>query len=85
MGSCLEFFGLPVPQTCKIPKVPQVIQDEMFDTESQKHVAETKCLQLNIDQQDAFCKIMEAVNDINHPERIFFLNAPGGYGKNISH
>ena len=34
-----------------------------------------------MDQQDAFCAIMKAVHDQNHPQRLFFLNAPGGYGK----
>ena len=65
----------------RIERIPRVIQEELFDTTLQKCISESKCKSLNIDQQNAFCTIMKAVQDENHPERLFFLNAPGGYGK----
>ena len=34
-----------------------------------------------MDQQNAFCAIMKAVHDENHPQCLFSLNVPGGYGK----
>ena len=82
MQTCLEDFGLPTPDTQnRIKKIPQVIQDEMFHVDDQKKIGEMKCQHLNIDQQGAFHTIMKAVHDENHPNRMFFLNAPGGYGK----
>ena len=46
-----------------------------------KVIAETKCQNLNIDQEQAFSIVMKAVQDETHSQRMFFLNAPGGYGK----
>ena len=46
-----------------------------------KTISKSQCDQLNRDQQDTLCAIMKAVHDENHPQRLFFLNAPGGYGK----
>ena len=82
MGTCLEKFGLPIPDMQnRIQRIPRVIQEEMFDAALQKCMSETKCKSLNAAQQDAFCAIMKAVHDENHPDRMFFQNAPGGYGK----
>ena len=82
MGTCLEKFGLPTPDLQnRIQRIPKVIQDEMFDISVQRGISEIKCSHLNTDQHNAFCKIMKAVEDENHTERLFFLNAPGGYGK----
>ena len=82
MGTCLEKFGLPRPDLQnRIQRIPKVIQDEMFDVSVQRGISEIKCSHLNTDQHNAFCKIMKAVEDENHTERLFFLNAPGGYGK----
>ena len=76
MGACLEQFGWPTPNTQnRIQRIPKVIQDEMFN------VSHHKCIRLNADQQEAFCTIMKAVHNENHPQKMFFLNAPGGYGK----
>ena len=36
---------------------------------------------MNADQQNAFSIIMQAVHDEKCSEKMFFLNAPGGYGK----
>ena len=86
MGACLEKFGLPTPDMeNRIKRIPKVIQEEMFDVSIQQCMSEIKCKSLNTDQCNAFNSIMKAVEDENHPERLFFLNAPGGYGKNISH
>ena len=53
----------------------------MFCAEHQADIGRRKCEQLNADQAHAFAVIMEAVNDDTHVNRLFFLNAPGGYGK----
>ena len=58
-----------------------MIAEETFHIETQKEINNSKCKQLNMDQQGAFCAIMKAVNDENHPQQMFLLNAPGGYGK----
>ena len=82
MGSCLEDYGLPTPnKENRIKRIPEVIQDEMFDVNIQKSIAETKCQNLNIDQEQAFSIVMKAVQDETQSQRMFFLNAPGGYGK----
>ena len=82
MGMCLEKFGLPTPDMKnRIQRIPHIIQEEMFDVSAQKEMIHIKCCTLNKDQYSAFCKIMKAVEHEDHPERLFFLNAPGGYGK----
>ena len=53
----------------------------MFCAEQQADIGRVKCEQLNTDQAHAFATIMEAANDDTHVNRLFFLNAPGGYGK----
>ena len=53
----------------------------MFCAENQADIGRRKCEQLNTDQAHAFSAIMEAVNDNTHVNRLFFLNAPRGYGK----
>ena len=82
MGTCLEKFGLPTPDIqTRLKRIPRVIAKEMFDPGSQNEISNSKCERLNMDQQNAFCAIMKAVQNEIHPQRIFFLNAPGGYGK----
>ena len=82
MGTCLENFDLPsLDYSSQIKKIPQVIQDEMFNVESQREISEAKYESLNADQQGAFATIMKAVHDESHPHQMFFLNAPGGYEK----
>ena len=82
MGSSLELFGLPSPnlEFC-VERVPKTISEEMFCAENQADIGRRKCEQLNTDQAHAFSAIMEAVNDNTHVNRLFFLNAPRGYGK----
>ena len=81
MGACLEQFGLPTPNIeDRIQKIPRVIQEEMY-IDHQKEITDFKCSKLNTDQQEVFCSIIKAVKDKNHPHRMYFLNAPGGYGK----
>ena len=82
MGLCLEKFGLPTPnKQNRIQKIPRIIQEELFDVDIQRNKSQSKCQSLNKDQHDAFYTIMKAVQNKEHPERVFFLNAPGGYGK----
>ena len=69
MGTCLERFGLPSPDIKnKIQNVPRAIAEEMFDIVKQKEIINMKCEQLNMDQYDAFCVIMKAVQDRMHPQ-----------------
>ena len=82
MGTCLEKFGLPTPNMeNRVQTIPKVILEEMFNPEMQRENSSTKCNMFNQDQQYGFCAIMKAVSDDNHTERLFFINAPGGYGK----
>ena len=82
MGSSLEIFDLPSPnlELC-IQRVPKTLSEEMFCAEQQADIGRGKCEQLNTDQAHAFTTIMAAVNDDTHVNRLFFLNAPGGYGR----
>ena len=82
MGSSLEVFGLPSPNLeFHVQRVSKTISEEMFCAENQADIGRRKCEQLNTDQAHAFSAIMEAVNDDTHVNRLFFLNAPGSYGK----
>ena len=82
MNACPQDFGLPIPvKENRSLKIPKVIQEEIFDVESQKEISEVKCRSLNSDQEEAFHTIMKAIEDENHTQRVFFLNAPGGCGK----
>ena len=82
MGSSLEAFGLPSPDLRnRLSSIPKTIAEEMFCADSQKKISSVRCQQLNQDQQDAFCAIMNAIHDDTQLQRLFFINAPGGYGK----
>ena len=82
MGSSLEVFGLPSPSLeFHIQRVPNTISEEIFCAKHQADTGRRKYEQLDADQAHAFAVIMEAVNDVTHVNRLFFLNAPGGYGK----
>ena len=73
MGTCLERFGLPMPDMQnRIQKIPRVIQEELFDVHVENATSEVKCQHLNADQHDAFVEIMQAMQDDNCPERMFF-------------
>ena len=48
---------------------------------SQQQISDTKCQSLNVDQHNALDIILKVVHDENHPQRMFFINAPGGSGK----
>ena len=82
MGSSLKLFGLPSPslEFCG-ERVPKTISEEMFCAQNQADIGRRKCEQLNTDQAHAFSSIMEAVIDNTHVNRLFFPNAPRGYGK----
>ena len=82
MGKSLADYQLPMPNAeKKILKVPRVIQEEIFDIDTQKIISEEKYRSLNVDQLNAFNLIMSAIHGENITPRLFFLNAPGGYGK----
>ena len=82
MGSCLEKFGLPAPDLQnQVQRIPKVIAEEMYNVDSQQEISNAKSAKLNMDQHDAFCAIMKAVQNEHHLQRLFFLNALGGYGK----
>ena len=82
VNTCLQDFGLPLPEIQNSSlKIPKVIQEEMFDANSQIEISEVKCRSFNPDQQKSFCTVMKAIEDEDYPQRVFFLNAPGGYGK----
>ena len=82
LNTCLQDFGLPVPEKQnRSLKIPKVIQEEIFDVALQQEISNLKQISLNTGQHDAFCTIMKAVQDKNCPHRVFFINAPGGYGK----
>ena len=84
MGSSLELFGLPSSNLeFHVEGVPKAISEKMFCAENQADIGRRKCEQLNTDQARAFPSIIEAVNDNTHVNRLFFLNAPGGYGKTL--
>ena len=78
----LQDFGLPIPEKqSRSLRIPKVIQDEIYDANPQSKISRVKQKSLNSDQEEAFCTIMKAVQNVDHPYRLFFLNAPGGYGK----
>ena len=81
LNTSLEDFGLPIPQKMiRSLMIPKVIQDEIFEADVQTEISKMEQRNLNSDQEQAFCTIMKAVEDENCPKRLFFLNAPGGYG-----
>ena len=82
MGTCLENLDQPTLDKCnRVKRIPQVIQDEMFDIRIQKLKGDQKCQSFNAEQQTAFSIITWAVCVDNCDKRIFFLNAPSGCGK----
>ena len=82
IGSSLEVFGLSSPnlEFC-VQRVPKTISEEIFCAENQADIGRTKCQQLNTDQAHALSATKEVINDDTHANRLFFLNAPRGYGK----
>ena len=46
-----------------------------------KEISEIKSCSLNVEQQATFATVMKAVHDESYTQRLFFLNAPGSYGK----
>ena len=82
VGLCWEKFGLPSPDMhSRVCRILRVIQEEIYDVNIQQSMSDMKCQHLNPDQQVSFSTIIKAVDDENYPQRMFFLNAPGGYGK----
>ena len=82
LGTCLENFGLPTPSKSNIvDDQPRLIQDEMFDELEQEVRATQNIEKLNSQQTAAYQMILKAVIDSDEPRRVFFIDAPGGYGK----
>ena len=82
MGKSLADYNLPIPEKSRMDiHTPHIIQDEMFEPTIQHQISESKCKHLNTDQKNAFEMIKNAVMYENETQRLFFLNAPGGYGK----
>ena len=84
MDKCLADFNLPTPdRVLRIETIPWVIQDQMFDVDAQKELSKIKSKRLNVDQEVVFSTIVKAVCDETHTQKLFFLNAPGSYGKHV--
>ena len=82
LGTCLENFSLPALTKDSIEDAePQVSQDEIFDKCEQEIKSERNLLTFNCEQTLAYQMILEAVLDCECPRQLFFINAPGGYGK----
>ena len=58
-----------------------VIQDELYNTSDQKAKSLEKLSCLNSEQQQAQEMILHSVLKNGAGRQIFFINAPGGYGK----
>ena len=82
LGTCLENFGLPCPVRENIAdEMPRIITDEIFDESEQERKTLQKLATFNSEQTTAYQKILNAILDSDEPQHLFFINAPGGYGK----
>ena len=82
LGTCLENFGLPTPQKSSIIHAqPHIVKDEIFDEMEQERKARHNLQTFNKEQTFAYQMILKAVLDSEESKRLFFINAPGGYGK----
>ena len=82
LGTSLEKFGLPsTNKRCIIDNQPHIIQDEMFNELDQEEKTKKNLITLNLEQTLAYQMILKAIMDSNESKWIFFINAPGGYGK----
>ena len=82
LGTCLENFGLPCPQKENIAdKQPCSITDEIFDESDQEKKTLQNLATFNSEQTAAYQSILKAILDSDEPQRLFFVNVQGGYGK----
>ena len=82
LGTCLENFHLQCPQREKIvDEQPRVIADEILDECDQEKKTLQNLATFNSEQTSAYQRILQAVLDSDEPQCLFFINAPGGYGK----
>ena len=82
LGTSLENFGLPTPNTDDtIYDYPHVIKDEVFEVSEQQAKSQRNIATFNMQQALAHQMILQSVLGSEHPQRLFFINAPGGYGK----
>ena len=82
LGTCLENFALPTPKKNSIiHDQPHVIKDEIFDKLEQERKTRHNLKTFNQEQTLAYQIILKAVLNSKEPMRLFFINAPGGYGK----
>ena len=81
-GTCLENFGLPAPEKSAIVHgQTHVVNDEIFDELEQERKTRHNLHTFNQEQTSAYQIILKAVLDSEESKRLFFINAPGGYGK----
>ena len=81
-GKSMEDYELPTPNRRQqdAENIPRLIQQELnYDTDSLENFVNANGRKLNIDQAEAFTKIMRSVQ--NHSGHLYFLDAPGGTGK----
>ena len=82
LGTCLGNFGLPCPQKENIAEEqPRIITDELFDESDQEKKTLQNLATFNSEQTEAYERILKAILDSDEPQHLFFVNAPGGYGK----
>ena len=82
LGTCLENFGLPTPNKHSIVHdQPHVVRDEIYDESEQERKTRHNLHTFSKEQTLAYQMILKAVLDSEESKRLFFINAPGGYGK----
>ena len=80
-GKKLSDYGLPDPPS-DVRRIS--VQDEI-DYEAEQRMASERNHMLNPAQRSAFDQIMSAVEDDNFPDRLFYLDGPGGSGKTFTY
>jgi PIF1-like helicase len=79
-GKCLHDFNLKITN-CNF----ELLLDEGMSFVEARQRGDQLMNKLNPLQKSAFDKIMKALNDDNHSERLFFLDGPGGSGKTFTY
>ena len=82
LATSLDNFGMPTPNTDDIVYgYPCVMQDEIFEVSEQQTKSQRNIATFNLQQALAHQMILQSVLDSEYPQRLFFINAPGGYDK----
>jgi PIF1-like helicase/Helitron helicase-like domain at N-terminus len=79
-GKTLKHYNLLEPPADLAP-----LPTARVDFDHEQEVGAELVDKLNPLQKDAFDKIMAAVTDDNHSDRLFFLDGPGGSGKTFTY